>query len=845
MLTPFASCAGAAGRWIMLSVAPVLLVACSDAPAPANEEAPQTSAADDAAAGPDASPWPQTESEPDPEVERFVDDLLARMSLERKVGQIIQAEIQHVTPEDVREYGLGSVLNGGGSFPGSDDRASVSDWSTLSRELHAAALEAGGGDPATPLIWGTDAVHGHNNVYGATVFPHNVGLGAARDPELVRAIGQATAEQVAATGIDWNFAPTLAVARDLRWGRAYESFSSDTELVTELGRAAVVGLQGEPGEGFLRSPHVVATAKHFVGDGGTTDGIDQGNAQMPESALADVHGRPYRAALDAGVQTVMASFSSWNGEKMHGHRYLLTDVLKGRMGFDGFVIGDWNGHGQVPGCSVTDCLKAFEAGVDMFMVPEDWLAFRNTLLEHARNGRLSMERLDDAVRRILRVKKRAGLFDNPVPAGSDRLPTPDAHAALARRAVRQSLVLLKNNDGVLPLDPASKFLVIGDGADDIGKQSGGWTLDWQGRKDANEDFPEGQSIFAGLAEQVRAADGEIRLGYAENADFEPDAIIAVYGENPYAEGQGDLDTLEFQAGTREAVNLLDRIGERDSPVISVFISGRPMWTNPEMNRSDAFVAAWLPGTEGGGIADVLLRGEEGAVQHDFSGRLSFDWPAQPRPNSDGEYGPLFERGYGLTYADTSTTPALPEDAMAPRLDDVIPDEGDWTLFDGSAHSPWRLVFQGHNNGADPAVEPTDRRIQGDARRVTWTEGVPGTVSIRARPPVDLTGFADDSAVLAFDLRPESPVPQDLTATMLCGDACASEPLNLAEALTDRPVDQWQPLRIDLACFVSNDGVPSHVEGFILASTAGAARMSFADIRIERQASDRADIHCTP
>jgi len=787
-------------------------------------------------------PWPQRSPTPDPAVERFVDELLAKMSPERKVGQIIQAEIQHVTPDEVRRFGLGSVLNGGGSFPGQDRRAPVGAWSELAGEYHRAALAAG--EPAIPLLWGTDAVHGHNNVFGTVVFPHNVGLGATRDPALVRAIGRATAAQVAATGIDWTFAPTLAVARDMRWGRAYESFSSDPGLVAELGRAAILGLQGEFGDGWLRGSRVLATAKHFVADGGTFQGLDQGDARMPEHELASIHGLPYGPALAAGVQTVMASFSSWNGRKMHGHRYLLTEILKGRMGFDGFVIGDWNGHGQLPGCTVADCLEAFEAGVDMFMVPEDWRELREAMLDHARNGRLSIARLDDAVRRILRVKKRAGLFERTI-SGAAALPSTSGHAELARRAVRQSLVLLKNAGGVLPLDPAGRVLVVGDGADDIGKQSGGWTLDWQGVKDANELFPNGVSIHDGIAERVRAAGGRVHLGEDGAEAFDPDAVIAVIGEDPYAEGRGDLESLEFQAGTREALTLLDRVARFDAPVVTVFLSGRPLWVNPEINRSDAFVAAWLPGTQGDGIADVLLADADGGFVHDFSGRLPFAWPAEPTPGDDGRFAVLFERGYGLDYAAAGSPGSLSEDAMAPLLEDVIPADGDWILFDGEARTPWRLSIRGHNNAADPAVELTDRRLQGDARRVTWTDGVPGTVSLVARSAVDLRGFVGDGAVLAMDLRPESAIPGDLATRITCGDDCASEPLRLAARLADARPGQWQTVRIDLRCYARAGGDLASVAAIELLTTRQAARIGLAEVRIERPGAANAEISCTP
>ncbi|MDT8450506.1 MAG: exo 1,3/1,4-beta-D-glucan glucohydrolase [Wenzhouxiangellaceae bacterium] len=795
--------------------------------------------------GPDPAWGGRIEHPSDPALERRLDELLAQMSLEQKIGQIIQAEIQHVTPEDVRRYGLGSILNGGGSFPGLDRQASIQRWTALAAAFHEAAREPmRDGLPAIPLLWGTDAVHGHNNVFGATVFPHNIGLGATRNAELVQAIARATAGDVAATGIDWTFAPTLAVSRDPRWGRAYESFSSDPGLVAALGRAAVLGLQGEPGRGWLGASRVLATAKHFVGDGGTFRGIDQGDTRLSETELAAIHGLPYRAALDAGVQTVMASFSSWDGRKMHGHRHLLTDVLKNTLGFDGFVIGDWNGHGQVPGCTVTDCLQALEAGIDMFMVPEDWLQFRNTLLEHARAGRLPKERLDDAVRRILRVKHRAGLFDEAVGAGRGRGRL-ESHGALARRAVRESLVLLKNNDRVLPLDPRRRIAVVGDGVDDIGKQSGGWTLDWQGVTGANDSFPNGQSIHDGIAEQVAAASGRTHLGEAGIAEFGPDAVIAVIGENPYAEGQGDRETLEFEAGSRTGLDLLDRLGALEVPVVTVFLSGRPLWVNPELNRSDAFVAAWLPGTEGGGVADVILAGREGRVQHQPSGRLPFAWPAAPEPDADGEFPTLFGFGFGLSYADDIHLGRLPEAGMAPRA--AGPAEAAGTIvFDGRARAPWRLVLReadggssidagaqiARTSGPDPVViTPTDRHVQGDARRVEWTGASGDEVLLVRDEALDLTALHENGAMLTFELRPESTTPFPVRLSLECGESCTAE-IPLAGLLRDDDTGQWRRIRLPLSCFKARGADLTGVTSVFSLSSAQPAELSFADVRIE-------------
>jgi len=802
--------------------------------------------------------WPRLESKPDPAVEAFVEQTLAGMTLAQKIGQIIQAEIQYVTPEEVREYALGSVLNGGGSFPAQDRDAPVAAWTELAAEFHAAALTPrDDGRPAIPLLWGTDAVHGHNNVRGATVFPHNIGLGAARDAGLVRAIARATAAEVAATGIDWNFAPTLAVARDLRWGRAYESFSSDPGLVSELGRAAVIGLQGPKGRGWLAPGRVLATAKHFVGDGGTRDGVDQGDTQLDEARLAAIHGHPYEAALEAGAQTVMASFSSWNGKKMHGHRYLLTEVLKGRMGFDGFVVGDWNGHGQLPGCSVTDCVEALEAGVDMFMVPEDWREFRATMLDHARNGRLSLQRLDDAVRRILRVKKRAGLFERTV-RGQSALPDPEAHAELARRAVRQSLVLLKNNGGVLPMDPGGRILVVGDAADDIGKQSGGWTLDWQGVTGVNDSFPRGQSIYDGIAEQVAAAGGQVRLGESGAAGFAPDAVIAVIGEDPYAEGRGDRATLEYQPGAKSDLALLERLAGLDVPVVTVFISGRPLWVNPEINRSDAFVAAWLPGTEGGGVADVLLADTRGNARFLPAGKLPFDWPGEPAAGPDGHTALLFEFGYGLDYGAHPELPRLPETGMQPATEADRAEQAAVVAFDGEARAPWRLVLHeagagevtppgqtGLSGGAGTLrLEPTDRHLQGDARRAVWTGAAPATLALSAPAPQNLQDLLERQAALAFDLRLDGPAPSDLEVAVECGDACRAA-VALEPALEEIQTGAWQRIGIDLACFAAAGADLSGVTRLFALSSTQPLALSFADVRVEPDAAGDATVRCSP
>ena len=607
----------------------------------------------------------------DAELEAQVEALLARMTPAQKAGQLVQADIGSITADDLRHYPLGSVLNGGNSSPRDDKLAAPSEWLALADRFYDASSGTPA-DPQVPVLWGTDAVHGHNNIPGATIFPHNIGLGAARDPELIRRIGEITALEVRVTGLDWAFSPTVAVARDARWGRTYESYSEDPALVRAYAAAMVQGLQGMPGTaGFLDGAHVLATPKHFLGDGGT-NGKDQGDNPAPEKELRDIDSPGYQAALGAGAQTVMASYSSWRGLKMHGNHSLLTDVLKGRFGFDGFVIGDWNGHAQLPGCSAISCPQAVNAGLDMLMAPDGWKELHANLMAQVAAGQIAPARLDDAVRRILRVKLRAHLLTEGRPsarpyAGHYELLGAPAHRAIARQAVRESLVLLKNHNHLLPLTPGRRVLVSGEGADSIAKQSGGWTINWQGTE-PNQVFPHAQSIYAGVAERVKAAGGTAELSPSGEFHTRPDAAIVVFGENPYAEFAGDVATLEYSPGDKRDLQLLHRLHALDVPVVAVFLSGRPLWVNAEINAADAFVAAWLPGPEGGGVADVLFARPDGSVRFDFRGRLPFSWPASARPPAvDGRPGepPLFAFGYGLTYADDGYLARLPENALPP------------------------------------------------------------------------------------------------------------------------------------------------------------------------------------
>ncbi|PWL25145.1 MAG: 1,4-beta-D-glucan glucohydrolase [Altererythrobacter sp. XM-24bin4] len=668
--------------------------------------------------------------------EAEIADIVSRMSLERKIGQLIQPQINSFTPEDMERYRFGSYLNGGNGGPYGDEFAPASEWLRYADEMYDASVKPlPDGEPVIPTMWGTDAVHGHSNIVGATIFPHNIALGATGDAELVQRIGHATAIEIEVTGIDWNFSPTVAVARDDRWGRTYESYSEDPDLVAKLGAALIVGQQGSPGsEDFLGDGRVFVTAKHFFGDGGTERGVDQGDVNGDINALLDLHGRPYPAAIDAGVQAVMASFNSINGRKMHGNKELLTDVLRGQMGFDGLVVGDWNGHGQIKGCTVTDCPQSLMAGLDIYMVPDDWKVLMETLIAQVKDGTIPMARVDEAVTRVLRVKQRAGLLGENAKRPSERgvagqydlLASPE-HRALAREAVAKSQVLLKN-DGVLPLKAGANVLVAGSAADDVGQQSGGWTLEWQGgRKDTlpRDYFPKATSIWDGIKENVTAEGGSATLSEDGSFEARPDIAIVVFGEHPYAEFAGDQRNLVFR--DEEGLTLLRQFDEQDIPTVAVFLSGRAMWMNREINAADAFVASWLPGSEGAGVADVLTGKREA------TGRLSFSWPAscEGQPVNSPE-GALFAFGYGRTLSDNSPLATLNEDCGALSVVEGSELFGSGRLgsgvsafvgrLDGAGFEELMPQMRGDMNGSGVLVRGFDRDAQEDSREITMRAG---------------------------------------------------------------------------------------------------------------------------
>ncbi|MDT0305233.1 glycoside hydrolase family 3 protein [Streptomonospora wellingtoniae] len=589
------------------------------------------------AAAPTAAAAPRCDS---------TEDCLAQMTLEEKAGQMTQVNHSNVMDdkEAIAEYGIGSLLSGGGAGPGGEPGGTAAEWADMYDGYQRAALESRLG---IPLIYGVDAVHGHSNVEGATVFPHNIGMGATRNPWLVRRAQNVTRKEVLGTGIDWNFAPAVSVPRDDRWGRTYEGFGEVPHLAGMMGYASIKGLQGH-GRG-VGSDGVAATAKHYVADGGTAWGtgegdymIDQGDAQMSERELRRIHLRPYRAAVRAGAASVMVSFSSWNGLKMHQHEYLVDEVLKGELGFDGVVVSDWAGVRQVEGDSYAEKVrKSVNAGLDMIMVPDDYEQNIEAIVGEVRAGRISEKRIDDAVRRILDLKFDQELFDKPF---ADRGYTGDVgsaeHRAVAREAVAQSQVLLKN-DGVLPLSRNSgKDIVVGGKtADNLGYQLGGWSISWQG---SGGDITEGTTLWEAVQQETEGTDTDVRfVGTDTGQDFSGDIGIWVGGETPYAEGFGDdADLALSEADSKQ----LGDICAKTDVCIAMLVSGRPLIVDEELETADAFVASWLPGSEGAGMTDVLFGHEH------FRGRLPVTWPSsvdqEPINRGDGQK-PLFRLGYGL------------------------------------------------------------------------------------------------------------------------------------------------------------------------------------------------------
>lgn len=814
----------------------------------------------------------KSEVKTDPVIEAKVSKLLSSMTLEQKVAQMIQPEIRDITEEDMRKYGFGSYLNGGGAFPKNNKHSTPQDWIELAETMYQASIDDSVDGSAIPTMWGTDAVHGHNNVIGATLFPHNIGLGAANNPELMTKIAQITATEVMVTGIDWVFAPTVATVRNDRWGRTYEGYSEDPEIVKLYASAVVKGLQGSADEDFLGDDRVISTVKHFVGDGGTQDGDDQGDNRASEHDLYKLHAQGYVSGLAAGAQSVMASFNSWNGEKIHGSHYLLTEVLKEKMGFDGFVVGDWNGHGQVKGCSNESCPQAVNAGLDIFMVPTDaWKPLYENTIKQVKNNTISIARIDDAVKRILRVKFRAGLFDKPSPAkrmfsGKTALIGSDEHRKVARQAVQESLVLLKNKANLLPLSPKLNILVAGDGADNIGKQSGGWSITWQGTGNTNKDFPGGTSIYAGIEQQVSKAGGTAILSVDGSFEEKPDVAVVVFGEEPYAEGQGDIEHLYFESDNKKSLALLKQFKQQGIPVVSVFITGRPMWVNAEINASDAFVAAWLPGSEGQGIADVILANANNEIQNDFTGKLSFSWPKDAMQTEvnrfDENYDPLFPYGFGLTYGDKDILTDTLDETINIPAGSVKSDDKVSEIFQNSIKQPWSLwlysgekeiaVYANAHQLAELNYRTVDKLVQEDAFKISLTGSEKSSnsqasgVMIKhvASTGLDLGESVSENSRLQFSVSLANRADGDVYLSTYCSaDKTCGSSVNISSYLNKLPISDWQTFSMDLSCF-SKQGMDfsKAVIPFELSSK-GKVELSIADIVITDNTEVSATVSC--
>ncbi|HEY3762902.1 MAG TPA: glycoside hydrolase family 3 N-terminal domain-containing protein [Verrucomicrobiae bacterium] len=568
-----------------------------------------------------------------------VASLLAQMTLDEKIGQMVQVDLSalHDT-NDIQTYFLGSVLSGGDSKPAGENNPQT--WLTLANNLQSHALKT---RLKIPLIYGIDAVHGHNDVVGTTIFPHNIGMGATHNPELIEQAENVTAREVAGTGIRWAFGPCIAVVEDERWGRTYEGYGQSPKLVSQMATAAVKGFQGESLSGQPDS--VLASAKHYLADGGTQDGINEGNTVCSEAKLRRLFLPPYRAAVKAGVGSIMVSYSSWNGLKMSANKYLLTDVLKNELNFRGFLVSDWAAIDQLSPDYKTDVELSVNAGLDMVMIPNgsnktnNFVEFIRDLKELVAEGNVPQSRIDDAVTRILRVKYQMGLFTNPWtdPSLTAEIGSP-AHREIARECVQQSLVLLKNKDHALPLKKDLKHIVVvGQAADSLRIQCGGWTIRWQG----GGQLTSGTTILQGIRQAV-SPNTEVTYSPDGNDITNADAVIVVVGEKPYAEGAGDRTNLDLSA--RE-VALIQTAKASGAPVTTILLSGRPLILGPALDASDAFVAAWLPGTEGEGLADVLF----GNVRP--TGKLPREWPRNDQQfAADHRTGrPLFKLGYGLSY----------------------------------------------------------------------------------------------------------------------------------------------------------------------------------------------------
>ncbi|OCH21761.1 glycoside hydrolase family 3 protein [Aliivibrio logei] len=803
-------------------------------------------------------------------IEERVADIVSQMTLGEKVGQMIMPEYRQITPKEAKQYKIGSVLNGGGGWPNENKHASALEWALQSDKYWVALDDAYAGRGfRIPFLWATDAVHGNNNVYGATLFPHNIGLGAANNPDLLFEIGRITAKEVAATGLDLTFAPTVTTPRDYRWGRVYEGYAEIPDITYQYASAIVQGLQGTEKE--LRSEQrVLSTVKHWIGDGGTFNGVDRGVTFYSENDLRNIHAMGYYSALEAGAQVVMTSFNSWQKNdakgkstdsmktesnrfgKLHGSRYLVTDVLKEKMGFDGIVVTDWNGHGEVAGCTNQSCPKAVNAGNDLFMVTDnkDWKAFYQNVIKQVQDGQIPMARIDDAVTRILRVKMRAGLWEKPKPsyrllAGEQQILGALEHRKVARQAVSESLVLLKNENKTLPFEPKNhSYLVVGSAANDIQKQSGGWTLTWQGNENKPQDFVHATTVLEAFKQVV----GDKHV-YTDPNEASMDTIaVVVMGEDPYAEMYGDIkahQTLaysELKPSYAKDLQLIQALKKKGFTVVTILFSGRPLYVNPELALSDAFVAAWLPGTEGQGITDVLFA-QEGS---DFTGKLSYSWPnskcmttinksSQNIPNyrapdfeQTGKYfTPLFPYGYGLNYTTEQKGSAAPSLFMDKRqwgCGETKAKERPATnleIFNREATTTfvpkmsgkvtkWKGTFISRAKKMEmgtASILPLNYKHQQDALKIDFGQQLPMQFYIQTpdKKGIDMRHYLAANSTLEFDIAVRSEIPNTLKLASHCVYPCgAMAPIQKElKAIVEASDSEWVTVKVPLQCFADN------------------------------------------
>jgi len=821
-------------RTLIATLAATTALLCAAGAAALHAAEPATAPSEAGIAHPEQWPAYRYPATTDAASEARIADLIRRMTLEEKIGQLIQGDICCTTPDDVRRYHLGSILAGGSSGPDGDDLAPAPKWLELADQFYEASVDKAGGGVGIPILWGIDAVHGHANIIGATIFPHNVGLGAAHDVGLIERIGAATAKEIRVTGQEWTFAPTVTVPQDWRWGRAYEGYSSDPDLVASYVGAMVRGLQGGPdSKNLLAGDKVLASTKHFLADGGTKDGVDQGDAQISEAELRDIHGKPYGPAIETGVATVMASFSSWQGRKMTGNESLLTGVLKQRMDFGGFIVSDWNAHGQVEGCTNASCPQALLAGLDMYMAPDSWKPLYESLLKQAKAGEVPMARIDDAVARILRVKIRLGLLDagkpsvRPLSGQWDLLGAPE-HRAIAREAVRKSLVLLKNQ-GVLPLKAGGRLLVAGDGADDIARQSGGWTLSWQGTGVENKHFPGATSLWTGLRDAVTAAGGSAELAPDGRFTTKPDAAVVIFGERPYAEFQGDRKSLQLDPELTAPFETMKALKAQGIPVVAVMITGRPLYVNPALNIADAFVVAWLPGSEGAGLADVLVSDKAGAARFDFTGRLPVAWPR----TANMADGVLYPFGHGLTYGAPRTAwTALPED-----IGSVAAGDSRVWFASGVPAPSWSLVVADEKGEQRtrittvPAraldgrvtVTATDHLVQEGARRFAVSAGK-ASVQLGTFDPLDIGRETNGDVLLLVTAR-VTQAPRAATIGMRSAGGNGDVPIALPAS------NAFVRYGLRLKCFAGRGVDMASVTAPFMLTVDGPADIAIAEVRL--------------